>query len=73
MAAFSTVRLFDPRAVSPAAALPPTRRIRRRSIDLSQTVATIWRVTREWLLFLWMLAAVSFLLLMGAGGAGFLR
>jgi hypothetical protein len=73
MAAFLTDRLLSPRAGCPAAVFFLAPRVsRRRSIDLSATLSTIWCVTREGLLFLWMLAVVAFSLLMAAGAAGFL-
>ena len=73
MAAFLTDRLLSPRAGPPPAAIFPIPRVRRRrSIDLSETVTTIWRAAIEYLALLWMLAVVAFFLLLAAGAAGFM-
>jgi hypothetical protein len=74
MAAFLTVRPLSSRTASPVAAFFPTSRlVRRRSIELAGTFTTIWSVTREWLLLLWMLGVVAFSFLVAAGALGLLR
>jgi hypothetical protein len=73
MAALPTDRLLSPRAGFPAAGFFPIPRVRRPDpIELSETLKTIWGVTCEGLLLLWMLAVVAFSLLMAAGAVGFL-
>lgn len=73
MAAILTDRLLSPRAGSPAAgffrAPHPSR---RGSFDLSEALKAIRRVVYEGLLFLWMLAAAAFSLLLAAGAVGIL-
>ena len=73
MAAILTDRLMSARAGYPAAVFSPTPRVsRRHPIDLSETFKTIWSVTREGFLLLWMLAVVSFSWLIAAGAVGLL-
>jgi hypothetical protein len=72
MAAFLTDRLLSSRAGSTPAAIFPLPRVRRRSIDLSQTVRTIWRAALDYLALLWMLAVIAFVLLLVAGAVGLL-
>jgi len=74
MAAFWTVRLFNQRAVRPVAAFATVPRvIRRRSIDFSAILKMILRAGRDWLLFLWMLAAAALCVVIAAGSVGLLR
>ena len=73
MAAILTDRLLSPRAGSPAADFFPTSRVtRRRSIELTEILKRICRVTCEGLLLLWMLIVVAFCLLIAAGAVGLL-
>jgi hypothetical protein len=74
MAAILTDRLLSPPAGSPAADFVPTSRVtRRQSIQLTETLKRIWRVTCEGLLLLWMLIVIAFVLLMAAGAVGLLE
>ena len=73
MAAIVTDRLLSPRARTPATALFPLRRAPLRPlVDLAGALKTIWSVTCEALLLLWMLSVVALSLLMAAGALGFL-
>ena len=74
MAAFSIDRLLCARTIAAVALFLPTScTMRRRSIDLSETVTAMWSLTRAGLLFLWMLAVVALFFLVAAGAAGLLR
>lgn len=73
MTAILTDRLLSPRARSPAAAFFLLRRdLRRLFVDLTGALKTIWNVTYEGLLLLWMIGVVAFSWLLAAGALGFL-
>ena len=73
MTAILTDRLLSPRADSPAAACFSLRRAPRRPLDdTAGALKTIWSVTCEGLLLLWMLSVVALSLIMAAGAIGFL-
>lgn len=74
MAAFLTDRSLSPYADSPTPApfFPALCTLRRRSIDLSEAFWTFLRAVSEGLMLLWMLATVTFFMLLAAGTIGFL-
>ena len=73
MAAIWTDRLLSPRAGSTAAGFSLTSPVtRRRSIEVAETLKTIWSATCEGLLLLWMLIVAAFFFLVGAGAVGLL-